>query len=386
MPTKSTLKDIQTILDTKLANLCLPSQIILRYRRLGISVLKCAVHGRYELTGKPLIRYINDRRSPCPACTKERFDAGHRPKRTESRAAIKKWIESGGLKLRSNLSETVVLTATTLKLECLLCGSCFSIGAFKFSTWRHSTSSRGCAECRIRKPRFQSHKEYALALDKVHSGEIKPLFKWGPFKYKRGDKDWFGCSHGHTWRTRVMLPIRGYGCRHCAVIKNQKRGPNVIKVKLSGKEFTLDSKSELTVLRKLLEIYEAKDIDREPYPIPLYGGKNYYPDFLIKSRKILLEVKSTATLGLTYWTRDRNRNDVLSRFENTKQKFITAFALGYNIRLVVGTAPRKDEHKPLTILPEDWFTWTWKEVASFLRKKGHPIPLLARSTSSKHSR
>lgn len=376
MTAKLTARQIRSVINSKNSlnsvEREVPEQKILKLYSPGRALMRCAVHGQYIFTAKRLTFAVG-KLGPCPECkTHYLQDRSYRHKKIARDDLLAK-IESGSLKYTGpDLPRSVPMSSTELGLQCLKCENSFTINAKKFNGWNTKGDRTGCAWCRNNNPRWYTHKEYLRELKGHHGDKVTPLFTYNPRTMRKLGKQKFRCHQGHTWTTRPVLVARqGHGCKFCAAeVRIHERCTLTYRHK--DVEYKLDSAGELLVLKALLKKYGSGSVQRSEEAFEVYGrGHRYYPDFFMPKKDLYVEVKSVATLGLTTYRGDRAVVDVQRRFEKVRATFHTMFATGNKIRLVVATKT------DFVTLPEDWFTWTYSEVVSFLRMRGYRIPDLS---------
>lgn len=164
---------------------------------------------------------------------------------------------------------------------------------------------------------------------------------------------------GHQFEARPYDLLKKIGRHRCykCYPKGQAVRKNII---IAGRQFRLMGYEPL-VLGKLVAKYGVKNVVAEPNPVPTFRYKfqgkwrTYTPDFYIPSSNLIIEVKSTATLGL-----ETNRFGK-SLLELTRAKRKKVLKSGYRFRVIVF-----DRRENQLKLPKDWYNMTREELADIL--------------------
>lgn len=163
------------------------------------------------------------------------------------------------------------------------------------------------------------------------------------------------CPQGHIWRSAPNQILSGYGCPLCD--KSQyKRRP----YKLGDRTVLVQGGEG----RALYEVVELEGVDPNDIAttkaegLPTfrydYDGRRrvYIPDFFIKSKNMVVEVKSDATLGIY----DQNT------FTQVQAKTKSVLEARHNFRLMVIYRGRNID------IGSTWITSTWVEFVNDFRR------------------
>lgn len=288
---------------------------------------KCNVCERvWTTTSKVVLRG-----SSCPKCDKERRDVNLRKSHGEY---IKNLSTCNTIKVKENYVNAKV----PILHECVA-GHVFKIRPY------NALVGQGCVLCfRERKSADQTIKDvdYKRRLEGTGVESINPYL--GIMT-----KSLHKCiSCKHEWLVApTSIVNKGSGCPRCA---NSNRLTNGFK----GKDFILNGKSvkvqgyEPFAISLLLDIFPLTPlkIDKDVPVIKYYfegKNRNHFPDIYVPTKNLLIEVKSTWTLGL----------GKLRFFHQICAKRNAAVAQGFNYEVWVFNA-----HGTKLTLPNNWWELT----------------------------
>jgi hypothetical protein len=170
---------------------------------------------------------------------------------------------------------------------------------------------------------------------------------------------------GRIMRSKAVQERRRQTCMSTWGVDHPSKHPKVLskilhsfklkKVTLKGKRFLCQG-YEPFVLQRLAKVFGVKQVvsQFDPSFKSIRLEKSWYtPDFYVKSKDTYIEVKSTWTLGV------KGRQDFL-RQNRLKQRTCNSNGIPLKFALFL---PETDKCK---LLPENWFTWTLKEIRDFL--------------------
>lgn len=225
---------------------------------------------------------------------------------------------------------------------------------------------RGCPKCAIQKRAktlSMSKQEFIKRLRLV-SSDIKLIGNWTNTRSKTEFKH--VCGHNWTARPSSILMDKTT-CPKCSYATRVIGRQLFYTVSLGKRKSTVCGfepqalnwiKSNTRIQAKQITVQTEKQI-----PIFYYKhkGKNcrYFPDFLIKSKNIIVEVKSTSTLGLVP---NLYRLDQFDMFERLKKKRVAVIGAGFKFNLLV---MNKDGTR--VKLPQNWYDLTLRQVKRFIR-------------------
>ncbi len=271
----------------------------------------------------------------------------------------------------------VVYLGNSAKVEII----CPEHGSFWQYPKYHRTGS-GCRKCGDAATEYDTA-SWVKAAKSVHGDSYdysKAVFT------KVVDKVEIICpQHGSFWQ-RAYAHIQGRGCCICGkdrVAKALAGKPtynlkNSQIVRVQGKAFYVDSSAELAVLNWLIfdkmvcatRLSDQSNLPAIPYTYIDEFGKIkrsiHKPDFGIQDKRILIEVKSPYTAGLTellVYTRP-----AYVMWRQLQKKALAAIALGFDYRVLIctGRSSKKSSAVPrggsVRKLPENWLTMTHKEI------------------------
>lgn len=255
------------------------------------------------------------------------------------------------------------------KVRCLKCGMATTDTALNFAR-------APCQECKIlnleslKKDRTAAYRKevirrkterqkayQAVISERMHQSEhVTPLGE--PYLAKKG---YWKCKVECNYCTAVFHPrtenIRaGSKCKKCSM-----RWAKHKTMMLNGKEITVQG-YEPQAIEYLVNVVHVKPKDIEVARVPRvkfpWKGRNrwYYPDAMVRD-EIVIEVKSTMTLGLGGWW-----GKAEPPFEKNKAKHRAVNALGLKFKLIVV------EKNKVVILPERWLSMTKEQVKAYIKK------------------
>jgi hypothetical protein len=113
----------------------------------------------------------------------------------------------------------------------------------------------------------------------------------------------------------------------------------------------------------MLKFFKANDIDcdlSQGTPKIQLKNRKHRPDFYIKSRNTLVEVKSLATLGVgTFSYGDQSGSLIFSKIKNNYKR---AIAAGFNYKLLVFNGYQQ------LVVPKNWYDMSYSEISAFFIK------------------
>ena len=168
-------------------------------------------------------------------------------------------------------------------------------------------------------------------------------------------------SCGHEWKVRPNSLLKGTsGCPCC--------GMKMKVVKIKGRTMALRGYEPQALKLLIKEGYDVRDIridSENKTPRIHYNFKDgrhiYRPDFYLKKEKLIVEVKSKATLGLEPYP-FRNGLSASDLFNKTKAKARRCMVKGYAFRLIV-----LDKDGRELGLPHNWWSMKRCEVMRNIR-------------------
>lgn len=212
-------------------------------------------------------------------------------------------------------------------------------------------SRRGCPVCsKVRQTEASRKTPEAFTADLLaaHGSAIVALDKY----VRSYTRLRFKHTCGHVWEALPSNILKGRGCPKCK---------NRMKTAVLGRRSVLVRGYEDKALAYLeskfrpeqIQVHNEKTVPNIPYRFR-GSSRMYFPDIYIPHRKMLVEVKSLATLGLCdNWYKKRPSE----LFYQTKAKAKAVLSEGYKFKLLLmpekGTVPIR--------LPKDWIDMKYKE-------------------------
>ncbi len=232
------------------------------------------------------------------------------------------------------------------------------------NTYRHNvcgkTFERSFNSFRLTKHCPNCSGNFGQELNRITQKEFEKRLrnKFGKDEYTVADK-WGGisvpvnfehkCGYAFNKQPGEVLRWQNPVCPDC-VLGNRIAGFKVVTI--NGKEFKVQG-FEPVALKALVKKYGVenvvtgtKNVRRFQYR---FKGKNsdYYPDFIIKKKKLAVEVKSIATLGLVHHTNAFFGEDV---YERNCKKAKAVIGAGYKFQMRLYNSSRKRIK-----LPDNWY-------------------------------
>jgi hypothetical protein len=209
-----------------------------------------------------------------------------------------------------------------------------------------------CSDQRRGHNRRKSHPDFLAELKSI-APDIKCL---GQYTTAR-EKLQFKHSCGTTWYSLPRNILQGNKCPTCAkTMKTATLGKRVVSVR-GYEPQGLKLLIATGIKPKDITVYNEGGVPFIRYK--LYGSQRvFYPDFFIKSKRKIVEVKSLATLGLTKGFYDHKPSFL---FAMMKAKAKASVAQGYKFELLLLSASG-DRIK----LPKDWTTLSRRAAMSVL--------------------
>lgn len=315
--------------------------------------IECKIHGSFNQ--RPNNHLVG---KGCPRCAIEA--------RPDYKTITRKKLLVSGLKIHTTM-DAEVYHATSLQVEC---------GVHGRFTVKANSAIKGCYRCIRDAANAVAHTSRHESLATQFQQTMHELY---------GDQ--YDCAQVMytTAKTPVTLVCKDHGvfttspnaatagkstsgvvrmpCKEC-------RGTGRIKkATICGKEFEYRG-YEATALRFLIEEKGVRVDDvvvgNKVPKIPLrfkarsgYIAKQHWPDIFVKSRNLIVEVKSTATFGLTAFHGDSD-----DRIRLIQHKSICAKRLGYDYRVMLFTGKNGRSRLPL---PRNWDSMTVKELRAWFK-------------------
>lgn len=165
------------------------------------------------------------------------------------------------------------------------------------------------------------------------------------------------CQHGHVWEARPNDILSGYGCPLCDNSQYKRR-----PLQLGSREVWIQGSEGKAISALLSDGVDPADIaltKREGKPTFRYRFKGtwrlYVPDMLMISRREIIEVKSSVTLGLY---------DV-GLLAQVRAKTRSVLKAGFGFRLMLIHRGRNID------LGSDWHTKTHRDLVRSFRRLRH---------------
>lgn len=318
---------------------------------------KCSVHGEFKHYPDQVLNL----HYPCPKCSV-----------VGRKKSLSMTLEQYKDKLKAVKATVVVLGATLQNSyhrvghECLICSTRFKTSPQ--CTLYGNKRTFGCPNCLKVNKRNQSRswgREGYIERLAEHYPRIRLIGEYVNVKTKAEHKC-LDCKN--TWMCVPDTLGRGvqkYGCPACGSTKGaetaSKSSKSYKRVVAKGRKFTLQGYEPQALQILLDEGFKIKQIraGRTEVPTIKYrdGSKtrHYFPDIHIPSHRMIVEVKSTYTLG--YRVGDRGWNII-------KRKREAVRAAGYRFRLMLMRPDGREIE-----MPKKWWTYSKSEIRGYLR--GH---------------
>ena len=217
----------------------------------------------------------------------------------------------------------------------------------------HVLKGHGCPLCSKRM--FLGQERYVESVYRIHGDNIKVI---GQYAGANIPIVHFHESCGRQWITTPQNIRRGGGCLLCS---REQINFNRKKFILDGKTFNVQGYED----RAIRYIVEEMGIDVKhiitgagvPHFMYSHKGKikRYFPDIFIPSENLIIEVKSTYTLGI------KNLNSDVLEMNQAKANSVT-FPFTYGT-LVLGKTNKIEQ--PI-LLPENWHKLSVIEITNLV--------------------
>lgn len=235
------------------------------------------------------------------------------------------------------------------EFKCLTCKNVWSTRA---TIVLYGAECPKCSNLHRGKSRRKSHETFVSELQ-AKSPEITCLSIYITAR----DKLEFEHTCGARWFATPRNVLQGNSCPKCA---NTLRSVNLGRRQVNVKGYEPQALKHLLltgVKAKDIAVYNEGSVPSFRYK--LYGTSRLFcPDFMVVSKKQIVEVKSLATLGVTNGFRDHKPGFL---FAMTKAKAKAVLASGYRFSLLVMD---KDGNK--IKMPRNWLDLSRKEIADYL--------------------
>lgn len=215
----------------------------------------------------------------------------------------------------------------------------------------------GCPKCDAEAKRSKyrlSKKEIQHRLDKKHNGNIVAV---GEYINQKTKLKFYCKNHKEYWDSVLDTVVRGKGCPKCsmnAMLNNRAFAKK--KYKIQGKTYSVMGYEPFAIDYIKSKGHTESDIIIDTAKIPIVkmsDGKKHFPDIYIKSKNLLVEVKSPYTFFST------------NRLYNTIRKKRKA-AIQANFRYKVLLFNECGDH---ISLPKFWWLLSRDEIRSKLKGK-----------------
>lgn len=321
--------------------------------------IKCRKHGIFmqrpnnHLMGKG-----------CPQCAIEaRPDYG---------TVTKKELQASGLKILTRM-RTSIYHGEQIQVECSVHG--------KF-TVKASSAVNGCYRCARQSSILKSH---SAKITRIHNDFVREATKLYGDQFDYSKVDYVNakttvtvvCKEHGEFKASPNRITGGYSTGN---IKNSPcpacRATGKIKqVRISDHSFGVRGYED-RALRFLIEekgvspddIVVGKHVPKIPIRLKKKDGtvtRQHWPDIYIKSRNMLIEVKSTGTFGFTSF-----HGDASDRLRIIRHKSRRAKALGYDYRVLLFSGQKKKISR--LPLPRNWDTMSLKELRDWFKQIATP--------------
>ena len=213
----------------------------------------------------------------------------------------------------------------------------------------------GCPKCDGDSKRKQyqlSKEEIQKRLDKAHNGNIQVV---GDYVNQRTKLEFYCKKHKEKWHTILDTVIRGKGCPKCSYGHQSGKAFTKKPYKLGSKTVSVMGYEPFALDYIQGKGHRPSDIivDTNKIPIIKYGKRKHFPDILVKSRNLLVEVKSPFTFFSTKFC-----------YENIKRKRKAAIDSGYNYKVLMF-----NDDGSLVPLPRNWWELSYKGISKKLQTK-----------------
>jgi hypothetical protein len=208
-------------------------------------------------------------------------------------------------------------------------------------------SGKGCQKCYHESLR-KSHKQYCKEVQKVHGDKIIPAEEY----VTSGQAINHRCKQGHIWKANPSMILLGHGCPVCNTFMTHEFF--IHNRRYIGQGYEEYALKQLIYKEKWEHPVSRENIPRIPYKFA--GRKRIYtPDAFFPKRNLILEVKSTWTLGLV-----GELPGCSNPLGEIKAKRRGCLAQGFNFELMLMS------EKYRYPLPEDWYGRTKSSLIQYL--------------------
>lgn len=233
--------------------------------------------------------------------------------------------------------------------KCLVCNNVWTTRA---TLVLYGSECPKCSDLRRGKNRRKSHATFLSEL-KDKAPEITCLSIYTTAR----DRLQFQHTCGAKWFATPRNVLQGNSCPACAnTLRSVKLGCRQVNVK-GYEPQALKHLLSTGVKSKDVTVYNEGGVPSFRYK--LYGTSRLFcPDFMVISKKQIVEVKSLATLGITDGFRDHKPGFL---FAMTKAKAKAVLASGYRFLLLV-----MDKEGNKIKMPRNWLDLSRKEISDYL--------------------
>lgn len=319
--------------------------------------IRCRKHGAFDQ--RPNNHLIG---KGCPRCAIEaRPDYG---------TLTKKELQASGLKIITRIGNSVY-HGTRIEVECDTHGR-FTVKA--------NSAVKGCHLCikqtKIRGLNLEKVAQFKSKFIKDAIGLFGKQFDYTKVNYVDAktavvlvckDHGEFKASPNRVTGGHSTGNIKRSPCPSCRATGRTKQ------VVIAGKTFAVRGYED-RALRFLIEekgvspddIVVGKHVPKIPIRLKKKDGtivRQHWPDIYIKSRNMIVEVKSTGTFGLT--TFHGNDSD---RLRTIRHKSRRAKSMGYDYRVLLFTGQKKTVQR--LPLPSNWDSLSLKQLRDWFTRSG----------------
>lgn len=322
-----------------------------KYKRSNVPVtIVCRKHGRFDQKPSHHLQGTG-----CPKCGYEKRAQSRKRHGAESFVDKARKVHSD----RYDYSRCIY-RGSHIKIEI----GCAYHGAF-WQTPTNHLSGWGCLKCAAAKraqAKSLTQAEFLRRAKQVHGNR----YDYSKTKYtKLQDSVEITCQKHGVFTQQAGYHLSGCGCQKCG----EYFKPKSYKCRIQRRNFVVDSTYEEDALRWLIYSRGIKASDilvkhDSGYPTfkyhnPLVKSKTstYYPDFVVSSLKRVIEVKSTASFGLTATSR---YGDPKSLFRQTAAKAKSVLDSGYCFTMYL-----LDDDGERLHLPDNWFNLSYVEIKAW---------------------
>lgn len=281
----------------------------------------------------------------CPKCFRLRL-AEHHSKLYVGRSPANKLSHEQFRKKLKSVNPKVTLISKydrndkKVRVKCKIC-------QYKYEVYPSNVLRYGCIKC---SGKF-------LKTTSEHSKEIKKLNKnielTSEYQGARVPAQYQCKKCSFVWDYLPTNMLRNCVCPSCDK-------SSIVTYQVASRNYKLRSKGELYALKYMLEFFKADDIDCDlshGTPTLDLGDRKHRPDFYIKSRNTLVEIKSLATFGFGRFTYTGESGAAI--FNRIKKNYRCAKLSGFNYKLMVYNGYQNIK------IPKNWHTLKHKELKQF---------------------